>query len=67
MADAPGDFIAAMPDMIVAFRITPQRVLAKSKLSQNREPRDVDGVIADMDSRGETATAAAMRRPIPNP
>lgn len=67
MADAPDEFISGMLDAIFALRITPRRVLAKSKLSQNRELRDVESVITDLEARGESATAAAMRRLQPDP
>lgn len=62
MADAPSDFLAQKLAAIVAFRITPERVLAKAKLSQNRDASDIAAVITDLEARGEHATAAAMRR-----
>ena len=62
MADAPADYMAQMLDAIVAFRIDITRVLAKSKLSQNRAPADRQGVIADLPAQGNPALAAVMRR-----
>ena len=41
MADAPADYMTQMLAGIVAFRITVEAVVAKSKLSQNREARDL--------------------------
>lgn len=63
MTDAPSDYIAQMLAAIVAFKITPTRVLAKSKLGQNREPRDLAGAIETLRARGENALADAMEPP----
>ncbi|MCX7644476.1 MAG: FMN-binding negative transcriptional regulator [Rhodobacteraceae bacterium] len=62
MADAPADFMETMLDGIVAFRIAMHRTLAKSKLSQNREPRDHAGAVEGVRSAGGAALAAAMER-----
>ena len=62
MADAPADYIAQMLAGIVAFRIEPVLVLARSKLSQNRDAADHAGVVADFEARGQTELAARMRR-----
>lgn len=61
MADAPADYLEAMLGHIVALRIDVTRVLAKSKLSQNREPRDVEGAIQGLRGTGQTALAARMQ------
>lgn len=61
MADAPTDYMAQMLGAIVAFRIQPTRVLAKAKLSQNRDARDRDGAVRDLQTRGETEVAQAMQ------
>jgi transcriptional regulator len=60
MADAPADYMETMLGAIVAFRITPTRTLAKSKLSQNRERRDYLGAIAGLRASGADALAARM-------
>lgn len=60
MADAPADYMAQMLEAIVAFRIQPTRVLAKAKLSQNRDARDRDGAINDLQARGAVEVAQAM-------
>jgi len=60
MADAPADYMAQMLDAIVAFRIAVRRTLAKSKLSQNRAPRDQLGVIEGLQASGQGAMAALM-------
>ncbi|MFO1123231.1 MAG: FMN-binding negative transcriptional regulator [Hyphomicrobiales bacterium] len=62
MADAPADYMAQMLDNIVAFRIAVWRVLAKSKLSQNREARDRDGAIAGLKRSGHAELAQKMER-----
>ncbi len=43
MADAPPDYTDQMIAGIVAFRIAVTRVIAKSKLSQNRDAADLVG------------------------
>lgn len=65
MADAPADYMQQMLDTIVAFRIEPQRTLAKSKLSQNREPRDQRAVVKALAADGHAALAAIMEPRLP--
>jgi transcriptional regulator len=62
MADAPADFMTAMLDGIVAFRIAISRIVAKSKLSQNREPADFGSVAGSFEARGLDGIAGRMRR-----
>lgn len=62
MADAPADYMDGMLAQIVAFRISVTRVIAKSKLSQNREPADFAAVAASLETRGRDRLAARMRR-----
>ncbi|TPE45755.1 FMN-binding negative transcriptional regulator [Amaricoccus solimangrovi] len=64
MADAPADYMAGMLANIVGFRIAIHRVLAKSKLSQNRDPRDYAGVIEGLRAAGNEALAERMARSI---
>ncbi|WP_199258626.1 FMN-binding negative transcriptional regulator [Paracoccus binzhouensis] len=66
MADAPADYLRQMLDGIVAFRIAVHRTLAKSKLSQNREPRDRQGAIAGLRASGQPALAERMAGCLPN-
>ncbi|SMO37419.1 negative transcriptional regulator, PaiB family [Paracoccus laeviglucosivorans] len=61
MADAPADYIQQMLAGIVAFRITVNRTLAKSKLSQNRDERDYLGAIAGLENSGQSGVAQRMR------
>ena len=44
MSDAPKDFIEHMLDNIVAFEFDVKSIIAKSKLSQNRETKDYNSV-----------------------
>lgn len=60
MADAPMDYIREMLANIVAFRIEVTRVLAKSKLSQNREERDYLGAISGLRASGHEEMARKM-------
>ncbi len=62
MADAPADYLTGMLANIVAFRIEVRRVIAKAKLSQNRDPADLAGVVESLEARGREAMAARMRR-----
>jgi transcriptional regulator len=62
MSDAPADYMEAMLDAIVAFRITVQRIIAKSKLSQNREPRDHRGAVEGLRAAGNVDLADTMAR-----
>lgn len=60
MADAPADYINQMLENIVAFRVKVTRLLAKSKLSQNRDERDYQGVIDGLEAGDGVAMAARM-------
>lgn len=62
MGDAPEDFLRAMLDQIVALRIDITRILAKSKLSQNRSAEDRASVAAQLEARGQAELARALRR-----
>ena len=62
MADAPTDFMQEMLGNIVAFRIDVRRIVAKSKLSQNREERDYRGTISGLRASGQDRLAERMQR-----
>jgi transcriptional regulator len=62
MADAPVDYMRQMLASIVAFRIDVKRVLAKSKLSQNREERDYLGAVSGIRASGHGDLASSMER-----
>lgn len=60
MADAPTDYMQQMLQGIVAFRISTTRILAKAKLSQNKDPRDYMGTIDGLRASGHGEMAARM-------
>jgi transcriptional regulator len=60
--DAPPEFIAGQLRAIVGIELLITRVEAKAKLSQNRPPADVEGVIHGLRDRGDTEIADAVRR-----
>lgn len=62
MADAPADYMQQMLANIVAFRIKVVKILAKSKLSQNREERDYVGAIAGLRGSGHDNMADRMQQ-----
>ncbi len=67
MADAPRDYMNAMLDNIVAFQLNIQKVLAKSKLSQNRADADHAGTVAGLRAVGMEDLADTMARMRPAP
>jgi transcriptional regulator len=60
--DAPRAFIEGQLRAIVGVELAITRIEAKAKLSQNRPPADVDGVIAGLRARGDAASADAVER-----
>ena len=67
MWEPPNDpaFIERLERGTVGFRLTPSRVVAKRKLSQNRPSEVVETIIAELDGAGAHANpelAAEMRR-----
>lgn len=65
--DAPPAFVAGQLRAIVGVELLITRVEAKAKLSQNRPPSDVDGVIAGLTAHGDVASAEAVRGARPRP
>ena len=61
MADAPAEFIEANLANILAFSIEIERIVGKSKLSQNREPVDHEAVRQVMDETGHKRLASRMK------
>ncbi|HAN24081.1 MAG TPA: transcriptional regulator, partial [Microbacterium ginsengisoli] len=59
------EFVRRLERGTVGFRLTPTRVVAKRKLSQNRPVETVEHVIAELEGAGpyaNPALAAEMRR-----
>jgi transcriptional regulator len=67
MWERPNDeaFVRRLETGTIGFRLTPTRVVAKRKLSQNRSAEVVETIIAELDGDGayaNPALAAEMRR-----
>jgi transcriptional regulator len=60
--DAPRAFIEGQLRAIVGVELEITRIEAKAKLSQNRPPADVEGVIAGLRERGDKESAEAVER-----
>ncbi|NVK36116.1 MAG: FMN-binding negative transcriptional regulator [Rhodobacteraceae bacterium] len=60
MADAPKDYMDKLLAHIVAFRIDIDRIEAKSKLSQNRDPGDFGNVARELEAREKTKLSGRM-------
>jgi transcriptional regulator len=60
--DAPRAFIEGQLRAIVGIELEITRIEAKAKLSQNRPPADVEGVIAGLRERGDKEMADAVER-----
>jgi transcriptional regulator len=58
--DAPPVFVAGQLRAIVGIELAITRIEAKAKLSQNRSEADIDGVVAGLQDRGDTAFGAAV-------
>ena len=61
MSDAPKDYLKEMLNHLVAFEIEITKVIAKSKLSQNREQRDFEQVIKELKLRDHHKLADSMK------
>lgn len=62
MADAPKDYLLEMLDHLVVFEIKIERIIAKSKLSQNREEKDFRNVIKKLHEAGKAHLAKTMNQ-----
>jgi transcriptional regulator len=59
------EYAARISSGTVGVRLTPTRIVAKSKMSQNRTPETVDRIIGELEGDGpysSEALAAEMRR-----
>lgn len=68
LTDAPADYIDLQLKAIVGIELDVERMQGKWKLSQNRLPRDIDGVISGLTARGDPeslrmASDVESRRP----
>jgi transcriptional regulator len=60
--DAPAAFIRGQLRAIVGVELRITRIEAKAKLSQNRPPADVEGVIDGLRTRGDEPSALAVEQ-----
>ena len=60
MADSAKDYIESMLGNIVGLEIEITRLVGKSKLSQNKEARDIQGAAEALKARGSDAIGDAM-------
>jgi transcriptional regulator len=60
LADAPRDYLDEMLSRIVGIEIAVTRLTAKRKLSQNRDARDVAGVVEALRERNQNELASAV-------
>jgi len=60
MADAPSDYIDQMLKSIVGLEIEITRLVGKSKLSQNKEVRDIRSAGAALNAQGDKILGEAM-------
>jgi transcriptional regulator len=63
LSDAPEDFIAAQLKAIVGIELEIARLIGKWKVSQNRLPKDIDGVLAGLTELSDP-TAMRMAREV---
>jgi transcriptional regulator len=63
MGDSAPDYIDGMVRAIVGIEVLVSRLEGKSKLSQNREPRDVQGAADSLRARGVLLLAESMEHP----
>ncbi|WP_346960879.1 FMN-binding negative transcriptional regulator [uncultured Arthrobacter sp.] len=63
--DAPEPYIAGQLRAIVGVELRISRIEAKTKLSQNRPDRDIDGVVAGLAASGQQASADDVERARP--
>jgi len=60
MSDGPREYIDMMLKAIVGIEIEITSLLGKSKLGQNKEPRDIEGAAAALKALGENTIGEAM-------
>jgi transcriptional regulator len=66
VSDAPPAFVAGQLRAVVGVELRINRIEAKAKLSQNRPPADIDGVVEGSRARGDVDMARAVEaaRPV---
>lgn len=62
MADAPADYLGQMLAQIVGLEVAITSLAGKSKMSQNKEPRDREGVARAFEAGGQVGLARRVRQ-----
>ena len=62
MSDAPADYLEQMMGQIVGIEIAVTSLVGKSKMSQNKEARDRQGVAEAYEARGRAGLAGKVRK-----
>ncbi len=62
MGDAPADYTGELMRKIVGIEITITSLVGVSKMSQNKEPRDRQGVALNFEARGQAELAGLVRK-----
>jgi transcriptional regulator len=62
MSDAPADYLGQMMGQIVGIEIAVTSLVGKSKMSQNKEARDRQGVAEAYEARGRAGLAGKVRK-----
>lgn len=60
MSDAPKDYLMELLDDLIVFEVHISKILAQSKLSQNRTSQDFDGVIHALSDKGQQGIVKSM-------
>lgn len=58
LSDAPSDYIASQLKAVVGIEIRITRLSGKWKMSQNRAPEDIDGVVAGLRALPDAGSAS---------
>ncbi len=61
VSDAPAPYVAGQLKAIVGVEVRITRIEPKAKLSQNRSPADIDGVVRDARAAGDHRMADAVQ------
>jgi transcriptional regulator len=67
MEDSDSAYIEKMISAVVGIEVEIDRIVGKSKLSQNKDARDREHAAVELEKRGKTEAAEAMRNAGPGP
>ena len=66
MGDAPKDYMDDMVSKVVGIEVEIIRLEGKRKLSQNRETRDIQSAVTELERRHQAGLAATMSAALPD-